>query len=305
MGKDKCFLQDIMGASISSLEYVPLTLYKPYGLSLILWIWSGDLGIEGCRECPWSEAYGSKSSLDLVEVSIDKILERGKDLKIDLIFLHGGEPIYKQWFRCFADLLVRGGIGLGVKARLDAISRYGANGLSEVKGLGAVLIELLFRFSEEIDKLLPSILEKLLSRNTYVEILVTDLFSPLERDIKAQIKNLLERYRIIVKDIYTSRPIPLGVYAANLSEQDLLSIRKIIRDSCDKNIICYIIESNRRIYPDHINCPTCGIEVAKRSDILVIPTISSNVCPSCGTEIFVYRPLKIKKRIPVHTYIHL
>ncbi|MEM4969977.1 MAG: hypothetical protein QXE01_01850 [Sulfolobales archaeon] len=306
MSKESCILREIMGASLSSLEYIPLTLYRPYGLSLILWIWSGDLGVEGCRGCPWPEAYEAKESLDLIEIQASSIIERGRRLDIDLIFLHGGEPMYKPWFLCLSETLAKEGISLGVKARFDILLKYGFKEILEARGLNAILIEVPQNIpGSRIESVLTEIMKKALNRNIYIEILVTDLISPLDSDMRDRIKNILEQYRIAIDNLTPSRPIPIGIYAAHLEEHDVLSIRKIIREICVGKATCYIIESNKKIYPDYIKCPTCGVEVARRSDILVIPLITDVKCMSCGSRIFMHSPHRIKRRFPVNTPIYL
>ncbi len=307
MNGDSCFLREVIGASLTSLEYIPLTLYRPYGLSLVLWIWSGDLGVKGCSECPWSDAYDAKGSLDLIEIQASSLVKRGKELGIDLIFLHGGEPLYKPWFSCLSDMLAKEGIDLGVKARLDILLKYGFREALEAKGLKAILIEVPQRISMEfnIELALTEVIERALNRCMYTEILITDLISPLDSNIKDRTKDILEQYRIAIDRLRPLRPIPIGIYAAHLEEHDILSIRKIIREVCSGKTICYTIESNKKIYPDYIKCPTCGIEVAKRNDILVTPLITDIKCLSCGTRIFVQEPRKIKRRFPVNTPIHL
>jgi hypothetical protein len=307
MSSDSCFLREVIGASLTSLEYIPLTLYRPYGLSLVLWIWSGDLGVEGCNECPWSDAYDAKESLDLIEIQASSIVKRGKELNIDLIFLHGGEPLYKPWFSCLSDMLAKEGINLGVKARLDIILKYGFREALEAKGLKAILVEVPQRISLEfnMESALTEVIERALNRDVYIEVLITDLISPLDSNIKDRTRDILKQYRIAIDHLRQLKPVPIGIYAAHLEEHDILSIRKIIREVCSEKTICYIVESNKRIYPDYIKCPTCGIEVAKRSDILVIPLIKDTKCVSCGGQIFIREPRKIRRRFPVNTPIHL
>lgn len=306
MSKESCILREIIGASLSSLEYIPLTLYRPYGLSLILWIWSGDLGVEGCRGCPWPEAYEAKESLDLVEIQASSIIERGKRLDIDLIFLHGGEPIHKPWFSCLSEMLAKEGISLGVKVRLDILLKYGFKEILEARRLNAILIEVSQNIiGSRIEPALTEIIRNALSKDMYIEILVTDLISPLSSDMRDRIKSILEQYTNTLENLTPSRPIPIGIYAAHLEEHDVLSIRKIIREICVGKTTCYIIESNKKIYPDYIKCPTCGIEVARRSDILVIPLINDVKCMSCGSRIFMHGPHRIRRRFPINTPIYL
>jgi len=144
----------------------------------------------------------------------------------------------------------------------------------------------------------------LLGRGLYVEVIVTDLGSPLDKSVREQVEGFLNTIGASYSRGGRS-PLPIGLYAAHLDEQEIISMRRLLRGACTKDLHCYIIESSRAVYPDYVRCPKCGFEVARRSDMLVIPSTSGPECPSCGSRIFHRAPGRVRRKVPVNTPIKI
>jgi len=305
---ETCVMRGIAGASLTSLEYIPLTLYKPYGLSLAVWVWSGDLGVVGCSGCPWPELYNSRGSFDLIDLEAKALVSRGKSLGVDIIFLHGGEPLYRPWLSCLAEEARKGGMPIGVKARLDILSSSVLDEIPRLRSLGAVLLELPQRLlaGPSIDAAVRVALD-LMGRGLYAEVLVTDLVSPLDRGVREHLEGFLTAVSAVgASHMVEDRAlIPIGFYGAHLEEREIIGMRRLLRSACPRNLYCYIIESGGSVYPDYIRCPKCGVEAARRWGVLVIPSASGSGCPSCGARIFYHAPHRIRRKIPVSTPIRI
>lgn len=292
-------VQDIAGATLASIEYIPLTLYKPHGLALILWVWSGDIDLRGCTACPWKALYEDRRSHDLISINIESIIKRAEELSVDMVFLHGGEPVSKPWLSPLVEVLRQYGIKLGLKARVEMLQKLTSSQL--IKSIEALLIEIPSKAPKDLlEKALYNSLESLSgSENLYVELLFTD--PSLE---KSFIDNLAELNRSLGRISPGRQPVPIGFHAQSLAEHEMLSLVRIVNKTCVT--ICYVIESSSKIYPEEIRCPRCGTIVARRRDVLVIPLGSNGTeCPRCGGKIFRSKPNRIKRAYPVLSPIYL
>lgn len=277
-------LEDIAGASLLSLELLPLTFYRPGTAALALWIWSGSEGIKGCSSCPWSPLYDPRSSGNYFSAPVERILKRMRELGVEILFLHGGEPVRKPWFQEAAGELSSKGIFLGAKARIEVA----AENLERLDLLEALLLEIPAWLGEqgvfEIQRL-ANFLER---RDLYVEVVVTDL-AVSGRGVAEILEILGELSRA------RGRSVPAGFIAQGLDDGEIKSLSKILGGSCRA---CYIIESHQRYRPQEILCPACGkTVVAKRMGALVLPTLLE--CPSCGSTVFKRAPPRILRPLPL------
>lgn len=297
---EECNLCDIAGASLLSLELIPLTLYKPHGLSLVLWIWSGDSGVTGCVECPWKALYDPRRSHDLKCVRAIDIVSRIKSLNVDMLFLHGGEPLLKQWIQCIPRALSGSIPGFGAKVRADVLRDINIKDLS----LDAMLLEVSVKnLAEDYKESIVDILKKALERDTYLEVILTDLRSHEDLRIGEILRILSEIPEIC--SACASKIIPIGIYAAHLDDKGILMLRKRVEEIC-RSAICYIVESMGAIYPDYVRCPFCKSIVAIRRGGVIVPIHSDKAeCPSCGTRIFYHKPGKIKRHTMVLSEIYI
>lgn len=296
----ECILCDIAGSSLLSLELIPLTLYKPYGLSLVLWIWSGDSGVAGCVECPWRALYDPRRSHDLKCVKAIDIVSRIKSLGVDMLFLHGGEPLLKQWIQCIPRAPSESIPGLGAKVRADVLRGVDVRGLD----LDAMLLEVSVKnLAEGYRESIADMLEKALKRDIYLEVILTDLESHEDLRVEEILRILSEIPEIC--SACANKIIPIGIYAAHLDDKGILMLRKHVEKIC-RSAVCYVIESMGSIYPDYVRCPYCKSIVAIRRGGVIVPIHSDRAeCPSCGARIFRHKPGRIKRQTLVLSEIYI
>jgi DNA-directed RNA polymerase subunit RPC12/RpoP/organic radical activating enzyme len=297
---EECNVCDIAGASILSLELIPLTLYKPHGLSLVLWIWSGDSGVIGCVECPWKALYDPRRSHDLKCVRAIDIVSRAKSLNVDMLFLHGGEPLLKQWTQCIPRVLSKSLPGLGAKVRAEVLRGVDVKGL----GLDAMLLEVSVKnLAEGYKESIADLLKKALERDIYLEVILTDLRSHEDLRIEEILKILSEIPEIC--SACAGKIIPIGIYATHLDDKSILMLRKHVEKIC-RSGVCYIIESMGSIYPDYVRCPYCKSIAAIRRGGVIVPIHGDKAeCPSCGARIFHHKPGRIKRHTQVFSEIYI
>ncbi len=230
---------------------------------------------------------------------METIIKRVRVLSVDMVFLHGGEPISKPWLLSLVEVLSRHGIKLGLKTRVEMLEKLAGSPLAGL--IDALLIEIPSNTTKDLlRKTLYSNLESLSSLgNLYVELLFTDP-SPE----KSFAENLAELNRSLGKISLDKQPVPIGLHAQSLTEPEILSLMRIINKVC--STVCYVIESSNKISPEEIRCPRCGTIVARRKDVLVIPLRSDSVeCPKCGGRVFRSKPNRIKRTYPVLSPIYL
>lgn len=295
-GDTELHIDDIAGSAIASLEYIPLTLYRPFGLALILWIWSGDRDIEirGCTRCPWSSLYEDKRSYDLISVNIGSIVKRVEELHTDLLFLHGGEPISRPWLSSSISMLKQLGIPVGIKARVELLEKYDV--ASILRYVDALLIEVPSWISKDLLKriLYDANMKNTLSRkDLYVELLFTDIV--LEKQL---VEKITEINRFLETLARSGQPVPIGFHAYDLSEREILSLARIINRACSG--ICYVIESINKVSPEEIRCPSCKTVVARRKETIILPARQNSAeCPGCGVKIFRHEPHRVRRTQPI------
>lgn len=293
------YISDIAGSSLASLEYIPLTLYRAYGLALIIWVWSGDIDLTGCASCPWRSLYEDKRSHDLLSIGVESIAKRARELSVDMVFMHGGEPISKPWLSPLIDRLKLYGVKLGVKARIEMLEKPIDRTI--LRYVDAILVEIPSQISRD---LLKRALHKLVAgaldrEDLYIEFLFTDSYPE-----KHLLDNLAELNRSLEAMPRSRQPIPIGLQAHELAEYEILSLVSVANRMCGG--VCYVIESNNKISPEEIKCPRCGTIAARRKGVIVVPVKSEGVeCPRCGSKIFSLEPHRIKRTLPVLSPIYL
>ncbi|HWQ17436.1 MAG TPA: hypothetical protein VNL13_06370 [Sulfolobales archaeon] len=293
------YISDIAGSSLASLEYIPLTLYRAYALALVIWIWSGDIDLKGCATCPWSSLYEDRKSHDLISIGVSSIVKRAKELGVDIVFLHGGEPVSKPWLPSLIDGLKLHGIKLGIKVRAEMLEKQ--VNISSLQLVDAILIEIPSWISEDLlKKILRENISNILSKeDLYMELLLTDVY--LEKQLAEKLVELSRFLEILPR---TRQPVPIGLQAHGLEESKILSLISMISRTCSG--ICYVIESNTKISPEEIKCPRCGTIVARRKGIIVIPNKpDSKECPRCGIRIFSLEPHRARRTIPALSPIYI
>lgn len=292
-------ISDIAGSSLASLEYIPLTLYRAYALALVIWVWSGDIDLKGCATCPWGSLYEDRKSHDLVSISMSSIVKRAKELGVDIVFLHGGEPVSKPWLPSLIDRLKLHGIKLGIKVRAEMIEKR--VNISSLGLVDAILVEIPSWISGDLLKkvLYENILSILNKEDLYIELLLTDVY--LEKQLS---EKLVELNRFLETLPRTRQPVPIGLQAHGLEESKILSLVSMISRTC--NGVCYVIESNTKISPEEIKCPRCGTIAARRKGIIVIPVKpDSTMCPRCGSRIFTLEPHRVRRTIPALSPVYI
>lgn len=298
MGDTELRISDIAGAAIGSLEYIPLTLYRAYGLALIIWVWSGDIDLKGCTSCPWGSLYDDKRSYDLISIDAKSIAKRAGELGVDMVFLHGGEPISKPWLPPLTRILKQHGVRLGVKVRVEMLEKRVD---IPIESIDAVLIEIPPHISRDLfERILYSGMKSLFNReHLYIEMLFTDT-----RPEKQLIDLLAELNRSLERIPGNRQPIPVGLQAHSLTEPEILSLARVINRACSG--VCYVIESSSKISPEEIRCPRCGTVVARRKEIIVVPVEPRSAeCPRCGSRVFSLKPHIIKRSSPVLSPIYI
>ena len=83
----------IADLNIATIEKVPLYHYKPGSWTLFLWIPGCSYN---CKNCPWNASTEGKDIgkiYELIEISIDKILDYIESAKAEIIHVTGGEPL--------------------------------------------------------------------------------------------------------------------------------------------------------------------------------------------------------------------
>ncbi len=262
---DEIYLEDYITASINSVELIPLTYYRPGGLALTIYVYSGE---KGCFSCPWKEYYGSRKSFDLRDISITKIIKRYNELRPDLLFFSGGDLLSKK---TGADLIValkKYGVDIGVKHNASMV----ISDRSVFENLDAILIEVnSLTDLGKISRLIESI-----KKSTYIEILVDDIG-----------ENISERllFTVWVKDLCRLGSFAIGFYMADKSERFIESYSSLLQKFCENKY--YVITSHHKYIPETINCLYCGASVGRRIDGVVIKKlVNDDKCPKCGSKIF-------------------
>lgn len=261
------FIEDLIIASLNSIELLPLAYYKPGGLALTLYIHSED---EYCYSCPWREYYGSKRSFNLVNLSLPKLIKRYNELRPDLLFFSGGNYLEKSSSAPVLKSLRDQGIPVGAKHNIDKPIPGG----DILKLLDALLLEV--RVFTDLKKL-SDFLDHANKNAYYTEILVDEIPEETSKRIlfTAWVRNLC---RVIKRNV-------IAFYMADKPDDFIENYMSLLQRFCENRF--YIIASHQKFLPDTINCLSCGLQIGVRIDGVVVKrSVDTYYCPRCGARVF-------------------
>ncbi|MEZ0289936.1 MAG: hypothetical protein ABWJ42_02455 [Sulfolobales archaeon] len=258
-------IRDVIGATINSLELIPLCFYKPGGVSLTLYIFSES---ESCSSCPWSEYYGSRRVFDYSEIDVERVLKRFEELKPDLLFFSGGDFLSKEESSIVLEYLSSRGLEIGVKHNVR--ERFIRESLDHVN---TVLLEIRTLTDLRIvERFLKNLSDKI-----HLEMLIDEISEDPEKRIiiTPWIRDLCKAFPEYYK----------AFYMADKTDNFIERYASIISKLCDNQF--YIVASHYKFTPEIISCLRCGLQIANRIEgVIVNPFIDSKNCPRCGFRIF-------------------
>ncbi|MEM0260728.1 MAG: hypothetical protein QXJ51_05150 [Sulfolobales archaeon] len=274
---ESAMLRNVVGASISSLELIPLNFYKPGSLALVLYIVSEH---NSCRSCPWHEYYGPSRVFDSRDIPASRIYKRFKELEADLLFISGGDILSRIDSLSILKALHSYGIRIGVKHYSKASFNP-----DSLRFLDAVLLEV--RALSDL-KFVDVFLENL-PEHVHMEMIIDEIS-----------ENIIDRLHETswFRDLCRNYPrFYKAIYMADKDEKFIERYSYTLSKICENQF--YIISSHHSFKPDEISCIGCGTHIGVRIDGVVIkPSIDGVTCPRCGFKIFAreYNRNRIRKR---------
>lgn len=259
----------ISGMTILSSEFIPIYHYAPGGVALVIWI---PMCKNTCNYCPWY-ASSSLREVDLITVSLDKIIEIAHRVKANYIFIHGGQPIEFIESKTL-DKLCNLEIPLGAKLCIDSLENF-----QEVaKKLDVVLVEVTLNKCSKIMKY-----TKILSSLNSEIILVSGGNESITKII-----NCLNYLRKIEK--------PIHIYL----ELDVRDANHIAKYSHNIGIKYLYFPLTRVADLNTTYCPKCGaIIVYRENGIILRHHAKDTKCFICGTNIL-YKAIPTRLRTGVN-----
>jgi len=273
--------QLLTAITLTSLEQIPLSLYSPGGLALVLWFAGCNAD---CTWCPWAVNVGPRAVREL-RVSHDEIVDLVHRNKPELVFMHGAPSIENSQLLNLAKTLAKI-VPVGLKIRADALLRK-----HDVPNIlfSVILVEIVdeHEFSSE---LMQSV-ESMAKGNVHVEILLV-----LRPDEHA-IKTLLLR----MKELCGSKPLPLAINIVahhEVNEFALVQYVDLIRKAgCSSTTFPESSVSELA----SVLCPYCKHPVIIRQNARIIKLMidSYGRCRYCNNRI-VSRMPRILHKTPVN-----